>query len=255
MLRASTYMDISITEVAMGETSKAPVIWPASSWRTLKKIVRAWYTAEERGVELTQKEVAKIGGVQQSRVSANKPFLQVVGIVEPEGIALTVGGKQLGLGLRNENDRVTQQALRSIIRTNPLLRQLWDAIRGRGTTDKKDFEAEIVLLTKSGSSSDYFSTGVNVLEDILLESGLIGISDNSLRPTNSESLGEAVAKVSPQEEESKSVSNKMSGLRQIPIAVSASSVWYIQIAENPEEGDVDRFIEMQRLIFNKKVPI
>lgn len=234
----------------MVETSKTPMIWPASSWRTLKKIIRAWYTAEERGVELTQREVAKVGGLQPSRVSANKPFLQAVGIVEPEGIALTEGGKQLGLGLTNENERVTQQALRSIIRTNSLLRQLWDAIRGRGTTDRKDFEAQIVVLTKQGSSSDYFSTGVNVLEDILLESGLIGISDNSLRPTNTEPLVETPK--APQGEVSKSEGNKVSGLRQIPIAVSASSVWYIQIAENPAEEDVDKFIEMQRLIFNKK---
>src|SRR5229473_263081 len=141
----------------MADAPKAPLTWPTASWKMLKKIVRAWYTAEESGGEITQRGIAKIANVQASRVSMNKPFLQTIGIVQPEGIALTEGGKNLGLGVSNENEKVTQQALQRIIRENALLRQLLDIIKGRGTTDRTDFEAEVLILTKQGKGTPFFS--------------------------------------------------------------------------------------------------
>jgi hypothetical protein len=42
------------------------------------------------------------------------------------------------------------------------------------------------------------------------------------------------------------------GLRQIPIAVSASKVWFIQIDEDPDDAEIAKFIEMQKLIFSLK---
>jgi hypothetical protein len=103
----------------------------------------------------------------------------------------------------------------------------------------------------SGAANPYDSTfkvlttGVGVLEDMLLESGLVGMSDNSLRPTRAESKDEPKTVSSEQPSIEK-------GLRQIPVPVSASAVWYIQVAENPEDGEIDKFIEMQKLIFGKK---
>jgi len=235
----------------MADQSKLPsLLWPAASWKVLKKIIRAWYTAESGGGEMTQRGVAKIAGLQPSRLSANKPFLQAVGIIEPEGISLTEGGKQLGLGLTTENERVTQQALQSIVRSNTLLKQLWNVIRGRGTTDSADFEAQVVLLTRLGQDSDYFSTGVNVLRDLLLESGLVGISENnSLRPNITELKEEPKDSL---REGPKAEASKVPGLRQIPIAVSTSKIWFIQIDENPDEAEITKFIEMQKLIFSLK---
>ena len=186
--------------------------------------------------------------MQPSRVSVNKAFLQSIGIVQPEGIALTDAGKRLGLGLSNENERVTQQALQSIVRENSILKQLLDIVRSRGTIDKEDFEAEVVLLTRQGRDTSGFKAGVGVLETILLDSRLVGMSDNSLRPTRAELNDEPPA---PKKDEPRQDERKP-GLRQIPIPVSAAKVWYIEVAENPEEGEVDKFIEMQKLIFGKK---
>jgi hypothetical protein len=123
----------------MTDTSKTPFSWPAGSWRVLKKIIRAWYTAESDGGDWTQRTVAKIAHLQPSRVSANKAFLQAVGIVQTEGIALTEAGKNLGLGLSNENLRLTQQALQRIVAENSILKQLLSIVRGRGTIDKEGF--------------------------------------------------------------------------------------------------------------------
>jgi hypothetical protein len=232
----------------MADAPKAPLSWPTGSWRVLTKLIRAWYTAEDGGGEWTQRTVARLANMQPSRVSVNKAFLQAMGIVQTEGIALTEAGKSLGLGLHNENARVTQQALQTIVRDNPILKQLFDIVRSRGTIDKEGFEAEVLLLTKQGRDTTGFKTGVGVLENILLESGLVGMSDNALRPTKTDIKDERPL---PKRDEDHKQDEKP-GLRQIPIPVNASTVWYIEVGENPEDRDLDKFIEMQKLIFGKK---
>jgi hypothetical protein len=239
----------------MADTPKAPFAWPVGSWRVLKKIIRAWYTAESEGGEWTQRTVAKIANLQPSRVSVNKAFLQAIGIVQPGGVALTEAGKNLGLGLSNDNAKVTEQTLQRIITENSILKQLLSIVRGRGTIDTEGFEAEVVLLTKQGRNTSGFSTGVGVLEDILLESRLVGISDNTFRPLQAQATNELLL---PKHEElrqpAQQPEGKIPGLRKIPIPVSASTIWYIEVGENPEANEIDKFIEMQKLIFGVNKP-
>lgn len=235
----------------MGD-ARVPFPWPGGSWRVLKKIVRAWYTAENRGGELTQRTVAKLAAVQASRVSVNKSFLQAIGIVQPEGIALTEAGKRLGLGLAHENARITQQALQRIVLDNPVLRPLLDIVRSRGAIDKEGFKAEVLLLTKQGEDTPGFNIGVGVLEDILLESGFVGLSDNtfrSVRPEFSEQANIPSTNEEPDDRRGGRGGSNKSDLRKIPIPITASTVWYIEIGETPEPGDIDKFIEMQKLLF------
>ena len=140
----------------MPETPK-PIVWPNGAWKTLKKIIRAWHTVEGSGGEVTQRQIATIAKIQPSRLSVNKPFLQAIGILEAEGV-LTAEGKELGLGLTNDNERVTKQALQKIVKANPILRQLLDVIRGGGPTDEHDFEARVLVITKQGGQSANFNT-------------------------------------------------------------------------------------------------
>ena len=234
----------------MADISKVPFAWPSASWRVLKKIIRAWYTADSEGGEWTQRTVAKLANLQPSRVSANKAFLQSVGVVQAEGIALTEAGKNLGLGLSNDNARVTQQALQRIVTDNSILKQLLSIVRGRGTIDKEGFEAEVLLLTKQGRDTSGFSTGVTVLEEVLLESGLVGMSENTLRPLQAQSKDEPlVPKREEQRQNGRQPGEKIPGLRQIPIPVSAATIWYIEVSENPGTDEIAKFIEMQKLIF------
>jgi hypothetical protein len=235
----------------MADAAKGMLSWPTASWTVLKKLVRAWYTAENSGGEWTQRTVAKLADVQPSRVSANKAFLQAMGIVQSEGIGLTDAGRNLGLGLSNENPRVTQQALQKVVRENSVLWHLLNIIRSRGVIDTEDFEAEILLLTKQGSDTPGFSIGVGVLEDILLESGFATKSDNAFRPVRGEFKDEPPVE---EQREEKEQNNKQPvlpkpGLRQIPIPVSASTIWYIEVSENAKTEEIEKFIEMQKLIF------
>jgi hypothetical protein len=239
----------------MADAPKIPLTWPSGAWKMLKKLVRAWYTAEERGNEVTQRTIAQIAGVQPSRLSMNKPFLQSIGILETEGIHLTKEGRQLGLGLTHDNERVAKEALQGIVKANPILRQLLDVIRGRGPTDREEFEAQVVMITRQGRNSDYFGTGVGVLEDMLLESGLVAMVDNTLRPTREVTRADENHKTPAAYEErvvGKADAISMSGLRRIPIPVSASDIWYVEVSESPDEFMLEKFIDMQKLIFGKK---
>jgi hypothetical protein len=237
----------------MAEAAKAQISWPKNSWGALKRMIRAWYAAEESGSEVTQKKIADMAGVQPSQLSVNKAFLQDIGIVEPGGIALTEAGKRIGVGLSNDNERARQQGLQQVVRTCDILRDLWDLTRGRGTLSEDDFEVEISLRTRQSKNTPGFTMGVGVLQDILSDSGLIEIEGGTMRP--SRGLAEEAEKrgISREESQTHSVGALIeTGLRRIPVPVSASSIWYICVAENPEDGDVDRFIEMQKLIFGRK---
>lgn len=223
--------------------------WPKNSWAILTKIIRAWYTVESGGGEVTQKKIADVAGVQQSQVSTNKAFLQMLGVTNPEGLALTDAGKRLGIGLYNDNESMRRQGLESIIKTNALLRDMLDIIKGRGGLKTKDFSDEIALRT--GGKTDGFATGVTILQEVLVSSGAIEVIGDSLRPLKVRSED----REREREREEKPSFEKVppiTGLKRIPIPVSTSSVWWVEVSENADAGEIDKFLEMQKLMFGNK---
>jgi hypothetical protein len=234
----------------MAETVKPPFSWPNNSWTILKKIIRAWYAAEQGGNEVSQKRIAQMADAHPSQVSTNKAFLQSIGIVEPEGIKLTEAGKRYGLGLTNDNVRVAQQGLQEIIKNCTLLRDLVDTVRARGTVEEADLEAELSLLTKQGKTNAGFATGASVLQGILLDSGEVDKVGTVLKISKTYE-DEDRKSPPPRREIAANEILPASGLRRIPVPVSAGSIWYVEVAENPNEFELEKFIEMQKLIFSK----
>jgi hypothetical protein len=226
--------------------AEVPYPWPRNSWAILTKIVRAWYSVETGSGEVTQKKIAEVAGVQQSQVSTNKAFLQAIGIVGKEGVALTEAGKRLGIGLYNENESMKRQGLELIIRGEPLLRDTLDIVRGRGSLKVNDFLDEIAL--RLGGKTEGFVTGTAILLEILALSGLVEIKENTLRPIR----GNAPEQTQQPEKEKNSIPNKPAspGLNRIPIAVSTNSVWYVEVSEKPSPEEVQKFMEMQKLMFS-----
>src|SRR5437867_69889 len=216
----------------MAEITKRKYQWPKNSWTILDKIVRAWYTAEHGASEVTQKKIAEIAGVQQSQVSSNKPFLQSIGIVEAEGLSLTDAGKRLGLGLSNANIGMVQQGFQQVIKEDPVLRDLVDIIRGRGSLKLKDFSDEICLRT-NGKNEAGFATGTSIFTAILTNSGLVELTGDTLRPLKQRIEEEAQRREPEPSRKSKLEEPTAIGLKRIPIAVSTSSVWWIEVAETP----------------------
>lgn len=219
--------------------------WPKNSWTILSKIIRAWYSVETSGGEVTQKRIAEVAGVQQSQVSTNKAFLQALGIISPEGTSLTDAGKRVGIGFYNENESMTRQGLDQVIKGNPLLKGMLDIVRGRGSLKVNDFYDEIAL--RIGGKTEGFVTGTAILVEILERSGAVEIKDNILRP----SKGITTEQTLQSEKESNLLPRQPSnsGLNRIPIAVSTNSIWYIEVGEKPTPEEVQKFLEMQKLMF------
>lgn len=219
--------------------------WPKNSWSILGKIIRAWYSVETSGGEVTQKRIAEVAGVQQSQVSTNKAFLQAIGFISSEGTSLTEAGKRVGIGFYSENESMTRQGLEQIIKGNTLLSGMLDIIRGRGSLKVNDFYDEIAL--RVGGKTDGFVTGTAILVEILQRSGTIEIKDNTLRP----SRGGTSEQLPQREKENNALAKQASslGLNRIPIAVTTNSVWWIEVGENPSPEEIQKFLEMQKLMF------
>jgi hypothetical protein len=219
--------------------------WPKNSWTILSKIIRAWYSVEIGGGEVTQKRIAGVAGVQQSQVSTNKAFLQVLGIISPEGTSLTDAGKRVGIGFYNENESMTRQGLDQVIKGNQLLKGMLDIIRGTGSLKVNDFYDEIAL--RIGGKTEGFVTGTAILVEILERSGAVEIKDNILRPSKE------ITTEQPQQIEKENNSlpkqSSNSGLKRIPIAVSTNSIWWIEVGEKPSPEEVQKFLDMQKLMF------
>jgi len=222
-----------------------PYPWPRNSWTILSKIIRAWFSVETGGSEVTQKRIAEVAKVQQSQVSTNKAFLQAIGIVSKDGTSLTEAGKRLGIGLYNENEGMRRQGFDLIIKATPILKDMLEIVRGRGSLKTDDFYDEVAL--RIGGKSEGFVTGTAILLQILTLSGAVEIGDNTIRP----SKNHAPVQTFDSEKENPPAINKPSstGLNRIPIAVSTNSVWYIEVGEKPTPEEVQKFLDMQKLMF------
>jgi hypothetical protein len=218
--------------------------WPKNSWTILSKIIRAWYSVDTSG-EVTQKKVAEVAGVQQSQVSTNKAFLQAIGILSPDGTSLTEAGRRLGNGLYNENESMTRQGLEQVIKSTPLLRDMLDIIRGRGALKVDDFYSEVDL--RVGARTDGFVTGTAILVQLLELSGTVEVRDNTLRPMKL--ISAEYTQDSERQKNGIPQKSPSPGLNRIPIAVSTNSIWWIEVGESPKPEEIQKFLEMQKLMF------
>ena len=225
--------------------AELPYPWPKNSWTILSKIIRAWYSVETSGGEVTQKRIAEVAGVQQSQVSTNKAFLQALGIVSPEGTSLTEAGKRVGIGFYSDNESMTRQGLGQVIKANPLLKDMLDIVRGRGSLKVGDFYDEIAL--RIGGKTDGFVTGTAILAEILGRSGTVYITDNTLRPSRVGTLEQA--EETGKEKDLLDKQSSAPGLKRIPIPVTTNSVWWVEVAEQAKPEEVQKFLEMQKLMF------
>lgn len=232
----------------MADVSKAPYPWPRNSWAIITKIIRAWYTFTSEGGEVTGKKIADTAGVHPSQVSTNRPFLEMIGVVNPEGTSLTEAGKRIGIGLYNDNESMRRHGFELVVKGNPLLGDMLNIIKARGGLKEKDFSDEIALRTNG--KTDGFGTGVSILREILIGSGLVEAVGDGLKPVKNRIDEQKTDLESPE----KAFVDKpaIAALKRIPIPVSTSSVWWIEVEENPADGEVERFLDMQKLMFGIK---
>ena len=227
---------------------EAPYPWPRNSWTILSKIIRAWFSVETGGSDVTQKRIAEVAKVQQSQVSTNKAFLQAINIVSKDGTSLTEAGKRLGIGLYNDNEGMRRQGFELIIRATPILKDMLEIVRGRGALKTDDFFDEVAL--RVGGKTEGFVTGTAILLQILTLSGTAEIADNTIRPSKSNVPEQTFhSEKEPPPAENKPTQGS-AALNRIPIAVSTNSVWYIEVGKEPKPEEIQKFLEMQKLMFS-----
>lgn len=158
------------------------------------------------------------------------------GVMRPEGLKPPTF---------SDNESMKRQGLEQVIKNTPILKDMLDIVRGRGALKVDDFYAETAL--RLGGKSDGFTTGTAILIEILTLSGGVKIADNTLRPSKSE----AAEQTQEVEKENNLIQHKSvgSGLKRIPIAVSTNAVWWIEVGESPKPEEIQKFLEMQKLMF------
>ena len=124
-------------------------------------------------------------------------------------------------------------------------------MHARGNVEEADLEAELSLLTKQGKTNAGFATGASVLQGILLDSGEIEKVGTMLRSIRAMQMKTSNSRPPRREIAAANEILPASGLRRIPVPVSAGSIWYVEVAENPDEFEVAKFLDMQKLIFSK----
>ncbi|PYU31130.1 MAG: hypothetical protein DMG28_16380 [Acidobacteria bacterium] len=164
-----------------------PLALPGSSWDTVKKIIRAFYAAQN---EETPKlaTIARYAAVARPVVSMNNRFLRSVGIVRGDQWKLTDIGLRYATGLQMNNDSMASDSLSAAIRENPILNELIRLLVARGEMKTDTFKAELMLRLNI-SPRDRQALFVKPVFDMLQEAGLIAMDSDTVTLANVRSLG------------------------------------------------------------------
>lgn len=114
---------------------------PGSSWETIKKIIRAFYAAQNEDNPKLE-GIARLAAVPRPVVSMNNNFLRSVGIVRDDQWKLTDAGLRYATALQMNNTSMAAESLASAARGNPFLNQLLMLLVARGPMKIDTFKAE-----------------------------------------------------------------------------------------------------------------
>lgn len=151
---------------------------PGHGWVMVKRIVRA-YGAAQNDEDASVESVAKLAGIHRPIVSANNNFLRSIGVLDLEKPKLTPLGVKLSTGIGLQNAAIITEALQGIVQTTPILAQVVNTVRARGTMDFPAFRGQVILavgLTETSSNLPMVKTLIDLLE----ESKLIEIREDKI---------------------------------------------------------------------------
>jgi hypothetical protein len=155
---------------------------PASSWATVKRIVRAYHAVRDRDVP-TVDDVAQLAGVPRPIVSSNNNFLRATGILSSDQKnRLSAAGTRLAVGMSFANGSLVRDALTVIVEGTPELARLVNMVRARSEMSFESFRGELIVL--GGTTDSSRGMGFKAVTDMLVESQLIRLEDNSVLPSH-----------------------------------------------------------------------
>lgn len=224
---------------------------PGSSWETVKKIIRAFYAAQnQENVKLDQ--VAQLANVPRPVVSMNNNFLRTVGIVRDDQWKLTDIGLRYATALQMNNDSMAAESLAATVRGNPVLSQLLQLLLARGEMKTDTFKAE-ALLRLIVSPTDRQAAFVKPLLDMLQESKLIEMDSDTVRLANTRGFGGKVLGYDlppPRDDSPPPASPQVQGL---PILLGPNRLAYLQLPKDWEKKDLPKLLKMLQLALGDDV--
>jgi hypothetical protein len=155
---------------------------PGSSWETVKKIIRAFYAAQNEENPKVE-GIAKLADVPRPVVSMNNNFLRSVNIVRGDQWKLTDIGVRYATALQMNNASMARETLADIARSNPFLNQLLRLLVARGEMKADTFKAE-ALLRLIIAPNERQAQFVKPVFDMLEDAGIIKIDGDTVSLVN-----------------------------------------------------------------------
>lgn len=233
-----------------GQIDKFPM--PELGWVTIKKIIRAYYAKRDQE-SVTVQEVAQAANLSRPLVSSNNNFLKALGILQQDSYKLTEFGVKLAIAIVNDDPESEQRCIKGIVDGSPPLKKLVDTVVARGEISTKSFSTE-ARYQLGISEADRRARFVSTIQEILVESRMINLDGDMLRPSTERRREDKVPPPPPPSDNPPGVKEVEvhQGLKQVPIPVGPDSVWYVEISQNASQEQIKKFLDVQRLIFDLK---
>jgi hypothetical protein len=151
---------------------------PTHGWVMIKRLLRAYGAAQDDD-KANVEAVAKLAGVPRPSVSSNNNFLRSIGLLEMDRPKLAPLGVKLATGIAVENTSIIVEALQEVVRTTPVLNQLLNTLRARGSMDQSAFRGQVILAAGLKANSPSLAT-IKTLFDLFEESQLIELRDDKI---------------------------------------------------------------------------
>jgi hypothetical protein len=239
----------------MAEESAVEFAMPGSSWDMLKRIIKAYYAAQE-SKEITVESIAKLSGIVRPVISSNNNFLRSIGIVEQSRYKLTPIGVRLAMGLSRDNASVITGALNEIIDKADKLKQIVKTVQARGTMNEDAFRVEMMLMLGLSEKSPGLSR-LRTLMDLLYESKILieregKVSFHGFYVGEIEGVGDDLA-------DHQTKSSRLAGSQElpgetksVPIALGPERRAYIQLPDDWQPKDLKKLLKMIELALGEE---
>lgn len=221
---------------------------PGSSWETIKKIVRAFYAAQNEENPRVE-DIANLADVPRPVVSLNNNFLRSVGLVRQDQWKLTEMGVRYATALQMNNASMAQETLGEIARSNSLIGQLLRLLTARGHMKADTFKAEALLRLTIGPNERQ-AQFVKPVFDMLVDGGLIEMDGDTVSLANvaESSTKREIQPITLQSIMPPQLSPKTPPAEELPILLAPNRIAYLRLPDDWDgKKDLGKLLKLLEL--------
>jgi hypothetical protein len=239
----------------MAEESAVEFAMPGSSWEMLKRIIKAYYAAQENK-ESTVESIANLSDIDRPVISSNNKFLRSIGVVEQNQYKLTPVGVKLAMGIARKNAAVIAGALKEIVDKTDELGRVVKTVQARDAMSEDELKVEMMLALGLTEKSPGLSR-LRTLIDLLYESKIL-IEHEGKVSFHGFYVGEIKAVAddladhepkAPRPDECREVGGKT---KSVPIALGPERRAYIELPDDWQPKDLKKLLKMIELALGEE---